>query len=145
MASDISPAIRSRWPAALRRVDPAVLNAMGCIVVLLQVGSLNTNSFLSPDYLLQQLQVGAFLAMVATGMMVVVLLGQIDLSVPWLLSVGAMMSTAAVGWGPLGPVMAIPVGVLFGFGVGLLNGIGVAYLRVPSMIFTLGIMPSPRA
>jgi ribose transport system permease protein len=34
--------------------------------------------------------------------------------------------------------MAIPFGVACGAAVGLLNGVGVAYLRVPSMIFTLG-------
>ncbi|WP_245504142.1 ABC transporter permease [Lichenihabitans psoromatis] len=129
----------SRMPAILRRIDPAVATAFGCIVVLLLVGSLYSSSFLSPDYLLQQLQVGAFLAMVATGMMIVILLGQIDLSIPWLMAVGGMMSTAAAGWGPWGDVVAIPFGVLCGLGFGLINGVGVAYLRVPSMIFTLGI------
>ena len=128
----------SRLPAFLRRFDPAVLTAFACIIVLLLLGSLYSTSFLSPDYLLQQLQVGSFLAMAATGMMLVVLLGQIDLSVPWVMTVGAMMSTAAVGWGPSGPVIAMPVGVLCGVLFGLVNGIGVAYLRVPSMIFTLG-------
>src|SRR5438128_2436439 len=127
-----------RLPAFLRRFDPAVLTAFACIIVLLLLGSLYSSSFLSPDYLLQQLQVGSFLAMAATGMMLVVLLGQIDLSVPWVMTVGAMMSTAAVGWGPAGPVIAIPVGVLCGMLFGLVNGVGVAYLRVPSMIFTLG-------
>ena len=129
-------------PASRRfrpRLDPAVLTAFGCIVVLLLVGSLYSTSFLSPNYLLQQLQVGAFLAMAATGMMVVILLGQIDLSVPWLMTVGGMMSTAAAGYGAWGVALAIPAGVLCGVVFGLVNGIGVAYLRVPSMIFTLGI------
>jgi ribose transport system permease protein len=36
------------------------------------------------------------------------------------------------------PACAIPFGIACGLGVGLVNGIGVAYLRVPSMIFTLG-------
>ncbi len=129
----------SRLPAALRRVDPAAATAFGCIVVLLLLGSLYSRSFLSPGYLLQQLQVGAFLAMVATGMMIVVLLGQIDLSVPWLMTVGGMMSTAAAGYGSTGAALAIPFGVLCGIVFGLVNGFGVAYLRVPSMIFTLGI------
>ncbi len=128
------------WLAsARRRVDPAVATAFGCIVLLLLVGSLYSRNFLSPEYLLQQLQVGAFLALVATGMMVVVLLGQIDLSVPWIVTVGGMMSTAAAGHGAIGEAMAIPFGVLCGIAFGLVNGFGVAYLRVPSMIFTLGI------
>jgi ribose transport system permease protein len=71
--------------------------------------------------------------------MMVILLGQIDLSVPWIITVGGMMSTAAVGWGPLGATFAIPIGILCGLAFGIINGIGVAYLRVPSMIFTLGI------
>lgn len=121
------------------RTDPAVLSAFGCILLLLLLGSLYSTSFLSPGYLLQQLQVGSFLALVATGMMLVVLLGQIDLSVPWVITVGGMMSTAAAGWGPAGEALAIPFGILCGVAFGLLNGFGVAYLRVPSMIFTLGV------
>ncbi len=129
----------SRLAAARRRVDPAVATAFGCIVLLLLLGSLYSTRFLSPDYLLQQLQVGSFLALVATGLMVVVLLGQIDLSVPWIVTVGGMMATAAAGHGGAGEALAIPFGVLCGIGFGLVNGVGVAYLRVPSMIFTLGV------
>ena len=132
-------AARSRLPAFVQRVDPAVATAFACIVVLLLVGSLYSSAFLSPEYLLQQLQVGAFLALVATGMMIVVLLGQIDLSVPWVITVGGMMSTAAAGWGPIWETLAIPFGILCGVGFGMVNGFGVAYLRVPSMIFTLGV------
>lgn len=121
------------------RFDPAVATAFGCIALLLVVGSAYSTSFLSPDYLLQQLQVGAFLAMVATGMMILVLLGQIDLSVPWAVAVGGMMSTAAAGYGAWGSALAIPFGVACGVLLGVVNGVGVAYLRVPSMIFTLGV------
>ncbi len=138
MTQTLEPA-PSRVRAALRGMDPAVATSFGCILALLALGSLYSTSFLSPDYLLQQLQVGAFLALVATGMMVVVLLGQIDLSVPWIVTVGGMMSTTAAGHGALGAALAIPFGVLCGIGFGLVNGLGVAYLRVPSMIFTLGI------
>ena len=123
----------------LGRIDPAVLTAFGCIILLLLVGAARNPNFLSPEYLLLQLQVASFLALMSTGMMLVILLGQIDLSLPWIITVGGMMSTAAAGWGPWGPVYAMPVGILCGVGFGLINGIGVAYLRVPSMIFTLGI------
>jgi ribose transport system permease protein len=72
-------------------------------------------------------------------MMLVILLGQIDLSVPWSVTVGAMMGCAAVSFGPAGHVLAIPFGVLCGVGIGLVNGFGVAYLRIPSMIMTLAV------
>ncbi|MCB1447326.1 MAG: ABC transporter permease [Rhizobiaceae bacterium] len=130
-------ASRARLPAFLRRVDPAVATAFGCIVLLLVVGSLYSSNFLSPDYLLQQLKVASFLGVVAAGMMLVVLLGHIDLSVPWVMTMGAMMACAAAGFGTVGHVLAIPVGVLCGALFGLVNGLGVAYLRIPSMIVTL--------
>jgi ribose transport system permease protein len=125
--------------ALWRKVDPAVATAFGCIVLLLFLGSLYSSSFLSPEYLLQQLKVASFLGVIATGMMLVILLGQIDLSVPWVVAVGGMMSTAATGWGLTGEALAIPFGILCGVGLGLVNGFGVAYLRLPSMIITLAV------
>jgi ribose transport system permease protein len=119
------------------RIDPAVATAFACIVVLLLIGSLYSRNFLSPDYLLQQLKVAAFLGVIASGMMLVILLGQIDLSVPWVVTVGAMMSSALAGYGGAGEVFAIPFGIACGIAIGLVNGAGVAYLRIPSMIITL--------
>jgi ribose transport system permease protein len=116
-----------------------ILIAAIFIVLILAVGTAYTLStqgtanFISPKYLLQQLQVASFLGIVAAGMMVVILLGHIDLSVPWTLTAAAMMATAVGGpW-------AIPIGLAVGIGVGIVNGLGVAFLRVPSMIFTLGV------
>lgn len=121
----------------IRNLDPAVVTAFGCILLLLVLGSLYSRSFLSPEYLLQQLKVASFLGIIATGMMLVILLGQIDLSVPWTVATGAMMACAAAAYGPVGTALAIPFGVLCGIGIGLVNGVGVAYLRIPSMIATL--------
>jgi ribose transport system permease protein len=126
--------------AVLKSVDKPVLIAFGFIVVMLLAGSLYSSSFLSATYLLQQLQVAAFLGIIASGLMLVILLGHIDLSIPWIVTVGGMMSTAAAGWwGEAGTAIAIPFGVLCGLAFGLFNGIGVAFLRIPSMIFTLGV------
>jgi len=129
--------IANRMPKFIRRADPAVVTAFACIVLLLFLGSLYSRSFLSPEYLLQQLKVASFLGVIATGMMLVILLGQIDLSVPWSVAVGAMMASAVAAFGPVGAALAIPFGVLCGVLIGIVNGIGVAYLRIPSMIITL--------
>jgi len=129
--------IASRMPKFIRRADPAVATAFACILLLLLVGSVYSRSFLSPEYLLQQLKVASFLGVIATGMMLVILLGQIDLSVPWAVATGAMMACAGAAYGPFGVALAIPFGVLCGVAIGIVNGIGVAYLRIPSMIITL--------
>ncbi|HSS03175.1 MAG TPA: ABC transporter permease, partial [Kofleriaceae bacterium] len=126
-----------KLPRWLAQTDRALLAAIAFIAVLLVAGALYDSNFLSLDYLLQQLQVAAFLGIIATGVMLVVLLGHIDLSIPWVVTIGGMMSTAAAGHEGVIGSLAIPFAVVCGFGIGILNGIGVAYLRVPSMIFTL--------
>jgi ribose transport system permease protein len=120
-------------------MDRTILWPFACIAVVLVVGSLHSSSFLSPEYLLQQLKVASFLGVIATGAMIVILLGQIDLSVPWVVAVGGMMATAATGWGSVGSALAIPVGVGCGLALGLVSGAGVAYLRIPSMVVTLAV------
>jgi ribose transport system permease protein len=130
---------RPWWILHVSPEDRPVFVAAGFVVLILGAGTIytlatqGTATLLQPQYLLQQLQVGAFLGIVAAGMMLVILLGHIDLSVPWTLTAAAMMATA------VGGTWAIPAGLATGLLVGLLNGFGVAYLRVPSMIFTLGV------
>lgn len=135
--SEMASRINGRLPKLIRRADPAVVTAFGCILLLLLLGSLYSSNFLSPDYLLQQLKVASFLGVIAAGMMLVILLGHIDLSIPWVMTAGAMMACAAAGYGSVGAALAIPFGVLCGVAFGLVNGVGVAYLRIPSMIVTL--------
>jgi ribose transport system permease protein len=127
--------------AARLGIDRAVAIAFGCIILLLLGGALYSREFLSPNYLLQQLQIAAFLGVIASGAMMVILLGHIDLSVPWVVTLGAMMATALPGWlpHPWGDLLAIPFGILCGALIGVANGLGVAFLRLPSMIFTLGM------
>ncbi|HXD14181.1 MAG TPA: ABC transporter permease, partial [Xanthobacteraceae bacterium] len=124
---------------SLSRDDRPIFIAALFVVAILIAGTAYTLErfgsapLLSPNYLLQQLQIGAFLGIVAAGMMVVILISQIDLSIPWTLTAAAMMATTVGGpW-------AIPIGLAVGLAVGVVNGLGVAYLRVPSMIFTLGV------
>jgi len=46
---------------------------------------------------------------------------------------------AASAGATYGAAWAIPAGLLCGALIGLVNGLGVAFLRIPSMIFTLGV------
>jgi ribose transport system permease protein len=119
--------------------DKPIVIASGFLLVILAVGTAytlwtqGTVPLLTPTYLLQQFQIGSYLGICAAGLMVVILLGHIDLSIPWTLTAAAMTATA------VGGPMAIPAALGVGLAVGLVNGLGVAYLRIPSMIFTLGV------
>lgn len=124
----------------LKQVDLPIVIVFGFIVILWAIAIAIDERFFSTDYLLQQLQVASFLGIIASGAMLVILLGHIDLSVPWVVTVGGMMATAAAGWwGDIGAVIAVPFAMLCGLVFGIINGLGVAYLRIPSMIFTLGV------
>ena len=98
----------------IKTEDKPVFIASLFVLAILLVGTAYTLStqgtapLLSINYLLQQLQTGSFLGIVAAGMMMVILLGHIDLSVPWTLTAAAMVATA------VGGDMALPTGILVG-------------------------------
>jgi ribose transport system permease protein len=135
----VTTVAKSSLSAVVNSIDRPLRFAGAFIIAILIIGSVytmmtdGTLTLLSPNYLLLQLKVASFLGIVACGMMLVVLLGHIDLSVPWTMAASAMLAAA---WG--GP-FAMPIGLGVGLLIGIVNGIGVAYLRVPSMIFTLGV------
>ena len=121
-------------------IDPAiVVVAIGC-VLLLVIGGIVYPAFLSPGYLLQQLQIASFLGVIAAGATLVILLGHIDLSVPSAITAVAVLTTTVGGSShPEIAILAIPIGLLGGALIGLINGIGVAIFRLPSMVWTLAI------
>ncbi|AOG11648.1 MULTISPECIES: ABC transporter permease [unclassified Agrobacterium] len=121
-------------------VDPAVLIvAIGC-GLLLAAGGTILPTFLTAGYILQQLQIASFLGIIAAGATLVILLGHIDLSVPAAITAIAIVTTTVAGsQDPTLAALAIPIGLLTGALIGLINGIGVAFLRLPSMVWTLAM------
>ena len=110
------------------------------IAVLLVIASARTPDFISPGNLRSQLVLASYLATVAAGQTVVILTGGIDLSVAWNLNLSAILLTqlaAARGAGRL--EWAVAVALASAALVGLVNGLGVAYLRIPSLVMTLGM------
>lgn len=109
-------------------------------VLLIVGGSFFFPQILGFAYLAQQLQIASFLGLLALGATLVILLGHIDLSVPWVLGGAAILSTSLAGSGdPALIALAIPAALIFGALVGVINGFGVAVLRIPSMVWTLAI------
>jgi ribose/xylose/arabinose/galactoside ABC-type transport system permease subunit/ABC-type sugar transport system substrate-binding protein len=86
------------------------------------------------------------LAILVTGEMLVLLIGQIDLSMTAVMAVSSIVSAAvmtryAAGLGaPLATTLGIFAFLGMGAAVGLFNGVCIAILRVPSFIATLAVM-----
>ncbi|MCF7929416.1 MAG: ABC transporter permease [Spirochaetales bacterium] len=79
----------------------------------------------------------SFEGMVAIGMALLIIVGEIDLSVGSIMAFGATM---AILFQPYGIVVGIAAGLMGGAAVGLMNGVLVTKLRLPSIAVTLGTM-----
>jgi putative multiple sugar transport system permease protein len=82
----------------------------------------------------------AYVLILATGMLLCILTGNIDLSVGSVVAfVGAISAVMMVDWGV--PVaITIPVALLIGVGVGAFHGYFIAYMHIPAFIVTLAGM-----
>jgi ribose transport system permease protein len=132
--------VHARRASLVDRIGfPVVLLAAVCIALVLG-GAIVYPGFLNPGYILQQLQIAAFLGVIATGAMLVILLGEIDLSIPWTVTATAIVVTNLAGsHNGLLAGLAMPLGLATGAAIGLVNGLGVAVFRVPGMVWTLAV------
>lgn len=130
----------TRWFNGLDRENRSVVIAYLMIFVLIALGTIFvTPNFSSPTFLIQQLRQAAFLGIIAAGQMAVILTGNIDLSVSWTLNLAAVLATSVAAGQNENMLVGVIVGLSVGVIVGLINGIGVAFLRIPSMVLTLGM------
>jgi ribose transport system permease protein len=115
------------------------LYALAAAVVLFVLGEIVHPGFASRDSIEAVLTVASFVGLVAAGQTFVVLIGGIDLSVPWVLNGAAiLLVTASLGQNERAPY-ALALTLAMGAGVGILNGIGVAFLDVPAVVITLAM------
>ncbi len=129
-----------RWFNGLERQDRSVVISYTMIILLIIFGTIFiTPNFASPTFLTQQLRLASFLGIIAAGQMAVILTGNIDLSIPWTLNLSAVIATSIAAGENERLLLGVAAGLGIGLIVGLVNGIGVAYLRIPSMVLTLGV------
>ena len=107
------------------------------LVLLIIIFSLANHRFLSIDNFFDILRQVSVVGIMACGMTYILVCGQIDLSIGSTYGMAAMLSGYLMIHG-ISCVVAVLIGLLSGVILGFLNGIIVTYLRVPSIITTLG-------
>lgn len=127
--------LRSRLPD-----EAGVIVALMALVVL--IGIANPN-FLLPRSLGQLLSSAAFTGMLATGMVFVIVIRDIDLSIGWIFNFSAVIAGTVMVAG-VDPFIAAGAGILFGGSLGLVNGLLAVRLRIPVIIITLGTLSAYR-
>ncbi len=80
----------------------------------------------------------AIIGILATGMSLVIVSGNIDLSVGTFLGFVSGFASAGMVWWRWNTPVAIVLGVMVGLVVGLVHGLLIAYLKMPAFITTLG-------
>jgi len=99
--------------------------------------------YLSLDQIAESTQQFIFPGLLALGLMVVVVLGEIDISLASTLAVGSVLFSKFSAY-HLQLWVAVPIVVVVCGLLGALNGILVATLRLPSLAVTLGTMGAYR-
>ena len=137
-----SVAPEPRWRQVLASLTPdrrRVLYAFGAAILVFVVGDLLHSGFASTASVKAILVIASFVGFVAAGQTFVILVGGIDLSVPWVLNGAAiLLVTSSLGRDGRA-AQAILLTLALGLVTGLANGIGVAYLAVPAVVMTLGM------
>ncbi len=132
-----------RAPSALRTaLNPdrrKIIYGFAAAIALFVIGDILTPGFASITGIQQILQVSSFVGLVAAGQTFVILIGGIDLSVPWVLNGTAIVMVAVANGSDSRLAIGIAVALILGVACGVVNGLGIAVLGVPAVVMTLGM------
>jgi ribose transport system permease protein len=138
-----TPAAGAQTPVAWREVarNPVVLAGVAA-VLLFAVGNLLAPGFASYGSVMNILRNAAFLGVIAAGQTIVILAGGegIDLSVGKVATFAAIVVAQVSQGSDDRLLLAVVVALVASAGIGLTNGVGVAYLRIPPLVMTLGMV-----
>lgn len=127
----------SAFLVRLRGGELGMIPVIVGLVVIAIVFQLNEPTFLSSKNLVTMLQFAAPVGVISLGIVLVLLLGEIDLSVGSVSGFAAASMAVLMdsrGWGLVG---AMAVGILVGTAVGLLYSLLYTKIGVPSFVFSL--------
>src|SRR5262245_56265737 len=121
----------------LRRREASILLVAVGLTVYFQ---LTRSVFLSHDNIITVSQYLAPVAIIAVGEVLLLVCGEIDLSVGNVYTLAPFLMHYAIDYYHLPPVPAIVVVLLLAAVIGLVNGLVTVVLRVPSFVTTLGML-----
>ena len=114
------------------------ITAVGFVILMfLGVGLINPN-FLSASNIWLCFNSSVVYTVVAVGIALVIITGEIDVSVGATLGITAAVSGTMIRDGQPW-ALAIATAIVLGLLIGMINGFGVTVLKIPSIIMTLGI------
>jgi len=138
-ASAINP-IQLNWWLNHKADVMLCLPAYAGLVTLAVISAiLFHTSFAFSGYVTSLLLLSSFLIVLAAGQGAVVLIGGLDLSVPYTITLCAVLLTSLADGSNTAAIWAIPLVIGVGAGIGLLNGLGVHFLGISPFLMTLAM------
>jgi ribose transport system permease protein len=123
------------------KIQRETVSAVGIFIIC--AVALLLSRFINPEFgSLQQLQtiltLASFLIVVSYGQGLTVLIGGLDLSIPSVITLGGVLTTAWMSTlAPTGVWWQLPVVLAICAAVGGINGLGITVFRIPAFIMTL--------
>lgn len=110
------------------------------LILLSLIFGIFTENFSNPTNIITMLQNNAVNAIISCGMLLAILMGQIDISVGSTVGLTGMVSAYLITNLHCNWVVAVLASVLVGVIIGLVNGGLISYLKVPAFVATLATM-----
>lgn len=111
----------------------------GLIIVIIIV-SLIEPKFFTVSNLVNLFKANSVNAIIASGMLMAILLGQIDISVGSTVGLAGISCAYFITNLNMNPFVSVILSILIGAVIGLINGVSIAYLNVPAFVATLSTM-----
>jgi ribose transport system permease protein len=112
---------------------------VGVLAGLVVVGSVLVRGFVSGTHIESMADTGIFVGVLGVGQMLAIVTGGIDLSLPYMVNLSAVLIAGISGGsdGRAAEALAAALGV--GALVGATNGVGIGYLGIPPLVMTLAM------
>ena len=114
------------------------LMAMGLMLMIFSLAVPN-NGFLNSDNIINILNQSSLTAIIASGLTVVLVVGEFDLSIGYVASLAGVLVTGLIAKQGLSMLVAILVTLVVGVAIGGVNGLVVTKARVNAVVATLGV------
>lgn len=139
MTGAVSRAEVRSWRLSLRSPALRAYTMLIALAALWIVFSYQTDgTFLTPRNLSNLMRQTAVTGILAVGMLMVIVAGQIDLSVGSLVGLTGGVAAMTQAWQGQGLAVSLATGILVGLAIGAVQGGLVAYAKIPAFIVTLG-------
>ncbi|GLY31456.1 ABC transporter permease [Kineosporia sp. NBRC 101731] len=141
-----APTVTTGGPTVLARMRGTEIRNLGLVAVLavlVVIGAITSENFLTGDNLENILVSSSVIGVVTVGATFVIIGGGIDLSVGAIVALASVWATT-LATQSYGPWMMALCAILVGAGAGLVNGLLISYGRMVPFIVTLAMLVSAR-